>query len=292
VIRLASVWLTSPAWGRYPVTRLVLAQRRHLCDELTSRGLEAHGVIVANDENLDIAREYGFETVEMDNRWLGGRFNAGFEYAAKQGADYFVHVGSDDWVHPDFFAPLWDDTIVIKIYNPGPVVLVAQRSLIVNLHTGRGKFVLAESFGPSHFGGFPPYLFPREVLEACEFAPLRPRDWSNPIDPALNRSLQPQPNWIPWEPNLYCSVSWNSKDAITPYRYNEPLAVYSPEESPWEVLAEHYPAELVELAEKTHLEMAEPEDPGEREPEYWDVLVARVRRHDPEYADQLLEDGY
>ena len=85
------------------MTRLALAQRRWLCDELAARGLDANCVIVADDENLDIAREYGFDTVEVDNRGLGRRFNAGYRHAADQGADYLVHVGSDDWVHPDLF---------------------------------------------------------------------------------------------------------------------------------------------------------------------------------------------
>lgn len=289
---MPSLWITSPAWGRYSVTRLALAQRRHLCDVLTSRGLDAHGVIIANDENLELAREYGFETVEMDNRWLGGRFNAGFEYAAKQGADYIVHVGADNWVHPDFFEPLLDETIVIEVYHPGPVVLTGRRVLIVNLHTGMGKFVQAKEMDPSHFGGFIPFLIPRAVLEACSFAPLRPRDWDKPIDPALIGGLQLQPSWIPWEPNLYYCVDWKTEDSITPYRYDAPRAVYSPEAAPWSILGKYYPAELVALAEKTHRELAKPEDPGESDPEYWEVLAARVRRQDPEYADRLIEDGY
>jgi len=80
----------SPAWQRYAITRLALAERRWLCDELAARGHTANSVIVSDDDNLDIAAEYGFPTVERDNSDLGERFNAGYKYAADQGADLIV----------------------------------------------------------------------------------------------------------------------------------------------------------------------------------------------------------
>ena len=74
-----NLWLVSPAWRRFDVTRLALAERRWLCDELATRGITANSVIVADDENLDIAREYDFHTITMDNSDLGLRFNAGYK---------------------------------------------------------------------------------------------------------------------------------------------------------------------------------------------------------------------
>ena len=37
------------------------------------------------------------------NEDLGEKFNAGYRYAGRMGAQLFVHIGSDDWVHPDVF---------------------------------------------------------------------------------------------------------------------------------------------------------------------------------------------
>jgi len=105
---MTKVCMVSPAFGRYEVTEMALKQRRWLCDTLLSTyGLEAYGVIVADDDNLDIAKAHGFDALEFPNdQGLGAKFNAGFQYALDTGADYIIHIGSDDWMHPDFFAPL------------------------------------------------------------------------------------------------------------------------------------------------------------------------------------------
>lgn len=101
-----SVWFITPAWGRYELTAVCLEQRKRVIDQLTAHGVEAQCVVVADDENLDIARGLGFHTFERDNEWLGRRFNDGMEYAGKQGADWIVPIGSDSWIHPDYLLPL------------------------------------------------------------------------------------------------------------------------------------------------------------------------------------------
>src|SRR3954464_9355536 len=100
-----NVWLCIPAWRRFAVTRLCLAQKKHLVRHLAARGITASVVVVADDENLDIAAEYGFDTVEQKNV-LGLKVNDGIEYACDNDADYVAFVGSDDWIHPDFFDSL------------------------------------------------------------------------------------------------------------------------------------------------------------------------------------------
>jgi len=124
---------------------MVLAERRWLCDELASRGLTANSIIVSDDENLDIAQEYGFPTIEHDNFDLGARFNAGYRYAAAQGADVFVHIGSDDWVHPDAFNVLNEHSLdeddampeptpgESVVWRRGPKVVAQRRLCLVDL---------------------------------------------------------------------------------------------------------------------------------------------------------------
>src|SRR5688500_1198207 len=125
---MSRVWLVTAAHGRYDVTRIALAQWQHLATVLEGRGVECRQVVVANDENLDIAREHGCDTVELDNHGgLGRRFHAGFRHAAGQGADYFVYLGSDDWIHPDLLDPL----------PPPGVIVTGRRISFVHLPTGR-----------------------------------------------------------------------------------------------------------------------------------------------------------
>lgn len=101
-----SVWFVTPAWQRYAVSELCFGQRRWLMDRLAAVGIEAECLVVADDHNLDLARGFGFRTLERDNSALGKRFNDGIEYAAEQGATWIVPIGSDSWLAPAYIDPL------------------------------------------------------------------------------------------------------------------------------------------------------------------------------------------
>lgn len=74
-------------------------------------GIEATAVLIADDENLDTARELGFGTVERDNQYVSRKFNDGIQLACDpefnpRPADYVVPCGSDDWVDWRLFVDL------------------------------------------------------------------------------------------------------------------------------------------------------------------------------------------
>lgn len=232
-----NIWLVSPAWGRFAVTRLVLAQRRWLCDTLASRGLTANSVIVADDENLDIAAEYGFATVELDNSDLGARFNAGYQYAAEQGAAIFVHVGSDDWVHPDTFN-------VLNEQNPEPF-LVAQRSyLILDLHAQVAKRCYV-----SNMWGSIPWLISRRAMETTEFAPIEKAGLMRGIDGAIASRLTIKGvNWVFQDAPAEWCVDWKTATNLTPYLGVAHTLGVGDEQEPSQVLDGWYPRDLIEQA--------------------------------------------
>jgi hypothetical protein len=87
-----------PAHGRLEIAKVCLRQLVRTCEALEHRALVASAVVIADDENLDIARDLGFATVERDNSQLGRKINDGYELASMHGADYFVPFGSDDWI--------------------------------------------------------------------------------------------------------------------------------------------------------------------------------------------------
>lgn len=243
-LKRPAVWLVSPAWRRFAVTRIALAQRALLAAELAARGIDCHAVVVADDDNLDIAREYGFATVEMDNDGgLGRRFNAGFQYAAEQGADYLVHIGSDDWIHPDVFMPL------LAPVTPRPI-LTGTQIAFVDLGSGQLK---RASLGPPH--GVIPWIIPRAVLEPCGFAPIRPERLRG-MDGDLVRGLRRagvRVQWVFDDPHDLARVDFKSDVNLNAYD-RVPGAGRN---DAWQALRERYPAELVELACRTHLEFQE-----------------------------------
>lgn len=250
------VWLVSPAWGRFAVTRLALAERRWLCDELASRGLTAHGVIVSDDANLDIAQEYGFDTVEMGNDDLGARFNAGYLHAGRHGADVVVHIGSDDWIHPDAFNILnevaLDETTPPLptpgrpvVWRRGPQVVAQRRILLVDLNRQAAQ----RCFVPSKHGCIP-WMIPRVALAPHGFEPIPP-GLMRGIDGALVRGMKTRPNWYFQDaPDEWC-VDFKTSVNVTPYKGVASSLGNGPEEDPWPMLADFYPEHLVDLARQT-----------------------------------------
>ena len=99
---MTSIWFSIPCFQRYELSRIVFEQRARAIKKLEDAGYEAQAVVVSDDHNLDIAREFGFHTVERDNEWLGRRFNDGYQAAVENGADYVFPIGSDSWCDPQF----------------------------------------------------------------------------------------------------------------------------------------------------------------------------------------------
>ncbi len=242
-----SVWLVSPAFGRYAVTRLALAQRAHLAGVLADRGVDCHSVVVADDENLDIAREHGMATIEMGNDGLGRRFNAGFEYAGAHGADWLVHIGSDDWLHPDAFAPITDR------HAGQDRIIAGRRIAFVDLLTGLMRPV------PVNGGnGVIPWIVPRAMMAPTGFRPIR-EDRMRGIDGYLIRGLKARSRvqWLFHDASDYARVDFKSDVGINTYRALPCSFTRGPQVDPWPLLAEHYPAELVALARRTSLDFQE-----------------------------------
>lgn len=96
------LFFVTPAHQRFALSRICFKQRQWAMELLRNIGIEAECVVIADDENLEVAREFGFHTVEQNNEWLGRRFNDGYQLAAREGATHVCPVGSDSWVHPAF----------------------------------------------------------------------------------------------------------------------------------------------------------------------------------------------
>lgn len=96
-----SVWFIVPAHGRVELARVCLRQLARTCVTLAvDYAIDASAVVIADDENLETARELGFGTVERENAPLGRKWNDGYQLAGQAGVDYVIPFGSDDWIDP------------------------------------------------------------------------------------------------------------------------------------------------------------------------------------------------
>lgn len=233
---MTSVWFVSAAHRRYDTVRLSLNQRRHACQQLRSAGFTAEGVIVADDDNLAIAEEYGFHAVDLDNSDVGGKFNAGIGYALNAGADIVVYIGSDNWAHPDLFKRL-----------PGPREVVTGSLLqAVDMASGRMRNCRIDTTY-----GVIPWLIPRQLLDPCDGSPIQPglmRGFDGAMIRGLTRANGFPPSFVRFDPHEYARIDWKTVDNLTSFdRLDKTLGI-GDIQSPWLVLADWYPAEIVEFA--------------------------------------------
>lgn len=228
------------------MTRLVLEQRQRVCVELASRGVDAGMLICADDENLDVAAEFGSDTVEAPNRPLGAKCNELLYHAAESGVDWIVWVGSDDWIHPAIFDPLFD------LGDQPPLILSGHRFAIVDMRDGR----LHRLETPSEYGGIPWILDARLIRDAVR---RRNGDRIAPIEPTASRGLDGHLirglrlgrvdfRWHFHEPNDFRCVDFKTRVNITPYEGLARNLSISETEDAWTTLREWFPADLVEAA--------------------------------------------
>lgn len=248
------LWLVSPAWRRYEVTRLALAQRAHLQGVLAGRGIDTRCVVVADDENLDVAAEYGFDALERPNEPLGRKFNDGIEWACLEGAaDFVCVIGSDDWVHESVFdrlpetnpeppAPTEDNPVVS--WSDEPEALAGTVIAVVDVQSGRGRL----RWWPRREGVIP-WVFPRAALEPSGFRPVKDNA-ARGIDGSLVAGLGIRPQWLFHDPHEYARVDFKSDVNLNTYAEIGATSGVGDEHDAWGRLSELYPEPLVEMAQR------------------------------------------
>lgn len=220
------IYFVTPAWGRFALSNVCFEQRRRVIETLAAAGVEARCVVVADDENLDLARACGFDVVEQSNEWLGRKFNDGMEYAGEHGADWIVPIGSDSWIDPAYFLPLPE-----RGTRTSPAYCVVERNRMAELMVRDAK-------------GAGPYMFPRALL-APSFRPAVD-ELHRGIDASTVRGLEP--DWQPRTLHPFQYVGFRGTPHLSSYGYLRGHHGVREHRAPWDVLARHYPPELVRQA--------------------------------------------
>jgi hypothetical protein len=225
-----TLWFVTPAFGRLALSEVCFDQRVHVIEVLRKAGIAARCVVIADDANLDLARERGFDTVEQDNEWLGRKFNDGFEYACRNGASRIVPIGSDSWIDPAYFLPM--TTLRYTRTSRSYCVVTADRL---------GELRVDDAKGAG------PYVLPRLVFRASGFRPAEDEK-NHGIDRSTIKGIRPKPRWLQRDVHPYQYVGFRGIPHLTPYQTLMDAWGVAEHTNPWGILAQHYPADLVERA--------------------------------------------
>lgn len=231
---MTSLWFATPAWKRFSLSEVCFEQRKRVIDVLRAQGMEAECVVVADDENVDIARSKGFHVVETDNdHGLGRKFNDGYVYAAEHGADWIVPIGSDSWIDSAYFLPLPDDLPSRVRSSHYYSAVTADKMAVCNVAMDRCP------------AG--PYVLHRNLLARANYRPTAEELYRN-LDSSSIRSLSPF-DWEWRDDHSLQYVGFRDPDQhITSYgALLKRWGLYE-DSTPWETLRAFYPQDLVEAA--------------------------------------------
>jgi len=203
-----TLWFCVPAHGREALTAICLRQLRRTCDALTAEHIEASAVVVADDGNLDTARDLGFATVRRNNEFLSRKFNDGIQLALDsrfnpRPADYVVPCGSDDWVDHRLF--------LNGLPEPGQMLAFRMAAFV----SEDGRQIVSRVL--DYEGGVGIRVYPRAMLEHLRFRPAdedRKRACDTSILANVKRELRalsiPPPQVVYGDLHPFQIVDWKS----------------------------------------------------------------------------------
>lgn len=157
----------SPAYERLELSRICFEQRQWAIEKLARAGIEAQSIVVADDDNIEIARSLGHDYFRRDNEWLGRRFNDGYEHAHDEGFTHAFPIGSDSWVDPEFIIQAYIDGHFHEDANDGLNVVCSRHySRIDASGTVRRQLWIPVLQGVS-------YIVPVKALDECGYRPCQ-----------------------------------------------------------------------------------------------------------------------
>lgn len=253
---MTSIWFISPAWKRYEISRITFAQRAWALARMRERGVAAEACVIADDENLDLAREHGFATVERPNEVtrgrhvveaLGAKFNDGYLFAASEGVDYVCPIGSDSWLDPAFilryitspFAKLDHEVIYSRHYAVVRPDGKRRAQLLVTYEGGTTMF------------------YPTGALKACGYKPI-PDEAKRGCDGHTIASIKAggEPKFVVCENHTLETVSFQSELQVTNYDALIDRWGVGETDKPFAGLHDHYPETLVQQVRKFYRDRA------------------------------------
>lgn len=244
---MLSLWFITPAFRRFELTALCLAEHQWAIRQLEAEGIAAISCVIADDDNLATAERLGCATVRLNNRRLGAKFNAGYQFAAAEGADYVFPIGSDSWLDPRPLARLLP---LARRDEPAALACVRYMAIVAPDGDRRADLYVGGISGVS-------WAAPTALLADSRWRPL-PDELQSGCDSAALRTFEAAARRLQQgiglryrysEGHPLEMVGWKSRErGITPYERLRDRWATAERRRPFDGLDAVYPADLVAQA--------------------------------------------
>ena len=198
-------------------------------------GIEATSVVIADDENIKLAKKLGFEVVRRDNKFLGQKFNDGYQLAAELGADFVVPLGSDSWIHHTYFKPL-------KRLKADKLLTGKHYGLIdeTGLRLGKLEITVADGVGP--------HVIALEWIKPFKYRPVKEtltRGCDGSLLSTIRKRKVLECVWNNSKELQYVAFRTEGQQ-LNPYKLLADKYLRNESRDPWGELKTMYPPDLVE----------------------------------------------
>jgi hypothetical protein len=235
------VFIVTPAWKRFDVSRIVFSNFYYIKKSLLKK-INVQVVVVANDLNLKIAKKFGLHTVNSPNDYLGRKFNDGYEFAFKNGADIVIPVGSDSLISSDIIEK------GVSLSKEGSIVFSSMHSVIREDGKMIGKIKTASLTGGSNKGAL--WLYRRNLMKRVGFRPCNDKKKRGCDRSTLESLVGKRTRFILNDINFYQHVGIKSKNNQI-CKYSDYKSQFIGQDAnPFEVLRQYYSKDIIVNIEK------------------------------------------
>jgi len=236
-------WIVTPCWKRPEITEFIFREFLWAKNQ-TKSYLNLNIVAVGEGPNLKIAKKYRFHTVNRDNKFLGRKFNDGYEYAFRHGANLAIPIGSDSWVHPDIFihtSKVWRDNG--SIFYSTKHAMISETGLTLGLITSPPR--------NNEYNKCALLFYPRSLMAACNFRPCNEKQKKSCDRSTIENILRRRKD-AKFVKNADVNdlqyLAFKNKE-VQIWKYKDYKAQFRKQHAnPWQIIQKHYPGELTKYA--------------------------------------------
>jgi hypothetical protein len=161
---MITIALVTPAWKRYHISEIIFFNFDKIKKEFNNK-FNLIPIIISDDDNVNIAKNYNFITKKTSNQFLGKKFNDGYQLAVELKADVIIPVGSDSLITGDIILS------GINMFQDNQICFSTKHSMINEEITKIGCVNTAKKNKDINKGAL--WMYSKDMIVNCKNRPCK-----------------------------------------------------------------------------------------------------------------------